>query len=216
MIDFQKDSKRDAILKSVEHEFILKGYDGARTMEIAQRAGVGHPLLHYHFKTKKELFKSVVQGKIWLLRKALLSSWDDTDGDLLDKLSRTIGQHFDFVRENADYLRFQFQEMERHQELFEEIKVMANTNMTQLFEKMQQEISDSAARGDIHTIDARTLLEDILALNLFFLTAVPTIRKIEGLQCDDEYFKKRKQENIMLIINRITNCKTIKSGEIIP
>ena len=53
MSDIVKDSKRKAIIEAAEDEFVQKGYDGARILEIAERAGVGHPLLYYHFKTKK-------------------------------------------------------------------------------------------------------------------------------------------------------------------
>ena len=136
MSDTAKDSKRNSIIQAAENEFVQKGYDGARILEIAERAGVGHPLLYYHFKTKKELFECVVQQKIGLLKKAILVSWDGESGNVKDKLRKIIGEHFDFIKENVDYLRFQFQEMERHPELFEEIKKTAEqeiTRMTKLF-----------------------------------------------------------------------------------
>ena len=59
MSHIQNDNKREEILKAAEKEFMLHGYDGARIVAIAKRACVGHPLLHYHFKTKKDLFKFV-------------------------------------------------------------------------------------------------------------------------------------------------------------
>jgi len=207
MSEIQKDNRRLAILKAAEQEFILKGYDGARTMEIAKRAGVGHPLLHYHFKTKKELFKCVVVGKMGLLREALLEDLGDDDEDFMVKLSRIIGHHCDFVWENADYLRFQIQEMEHHQELFEEVKNMANTNIRNMSEKLQPILDQACAEGKVVPIEARLLLEDILAVNLFFLTSLNTIQKLEGIKCNKAYFEKRKQENITLIIKRLTPIK---------
>ncbi len=140
MSDKQKDSKKIAILKAAQEEFVAKGYDGARTMEIAEKAGIGQSLLHYHFKTKKELFKCVVQQKMDLLRQAILVSWTDSDNGLLEKLSEIIGKHFDFVMENADYLRFQFQEMERHPELFEEIKTAVQAGLRKLSSALQEEL----------------------------------------------------------------------------
>ena len=98
MSDIVKDSKRKAIIEAAEDEFVQKGYDGARILEIAERAGVGHPLLYYHFKTKKELFECVVKQKIGLLQRAVLVSWDDSNGSVTDKLCQIIGDHFDFVK----------------------------------------------------------------------------------------------------------------------
>lgn len=204
MSDKQKDSKKLAILKAAQEEFVTKGYDGARTMEIAEKAGIGHSLLHYHFKTKKELFKCVVQQKMDLLRQAILVSWTDSGNGLLEKLSEIIGKHFDFVMENADYLRFQFQEMERHPELFEEIKAAVQAGLRQLSSALQEELDRTAAEGSIIQTDAQMLLEDILALNLFFHLAAPTLHKIECQKCDKKYYEKRKMENIALILNRLT------------
>ena len=203
MSDIVKDSKRKAIIEAAEDEFVQKGYDGARILEIAERAGVGHPLLYYHFKTKKELFECVVQQKIGLLRRAVLVSWDDSNDSVTDKLRKIIGDHFDFVKENVDYLRFQFQEMERHPELFEEIKKTAQQEIARISNILQDDLNAAAATGSINSMDAQTLLEDILALNLFFHLTAPTLYKIECLKNDNDYYEKRKKENISLILNRL-------------
>jgi AcrR family transcriptional regulator len=203
MTDTVKDSKRKAIIEAAEDEFVQKGYDGARILEIAERAGVGHPLLYYHFKTKKELFECVVKQKIGLLQRAVLVSWDDSNGSVTDKLCKIIGDHFEFVKENVDYLRFQFQEMERHPELFEEIKKTAQQEIARISNILQDDLNAAAATGSINSMDAQTLLEDILALNLFFHLTAPTLYKIECLKNDNDYYEKRKKENISLILNRL-------------
>ena len=204
MSDTAKDSKRNSIIQAAENEFVQKGYDGARILEIAERAGVGHPLLYYHFKTKKELFECVVQQKIGLLKKAILVSWDGESGNVKDKLRKIIGEHFDFIKENVDYLRFQFQEMERHPELFEEIKKTAEQEITRMTKILQNDLDAAASTGSIAPMDAQTLLEDILAVNLFFHLTAPTLHKIACLQNDYDYYEKRKKENIHLILNRLT------------
>ena len=204
MTDTVKDSKRKAIIEAAEDEFVQKGYDGARILEIAERAGVGHPLLYYHFKTKKELFECVVKQKIGLLQRAVLVSWDDSNGSVTDKLCKIIGDHFEFVKENVDYLRFQFQEMERHPELFEEIKKTAQQEIARISNILQDDLNAAAEAGSINSMDAQTLLEDILALNLFFHLTAPTLHKIACLQNDNDYYEKRKKENIHLILNRLT------------
>ncbi len=203
MPDISKDSKREDILKAAEQEFLQKGYDGARIMGIAERAGVGHPLLYYHFKTKKELFNNVVQQKIGLLRGAIMVSWDESQGTVMDKLSNIIGEHFDFVKENVGYLRFQFQEMERHPELFGEIKKTAQQEIANITEILQKDLDSAAEEGFIETIDARTLLEDILSLNLFIHLTAPTLHNFGCFKNDSEYYEKRKKENITLILKRL-------------
>lgn len=200
----QNDSKKEEILNAAEKEFMLHGYDGARTVAIAKRAGVGHPLLHYHFKTKKDLFKFVVFRKIDLLRQSVLMSWDESGKNFLEKLSATIGKHFDFVRENADYLRFQIREMEQYPEIFTDIQTKTTEEMKQFLEKFQGEINIAAEKSEICPINARLLLENIISVNLIILIAEPIVRKIGQIDCDDSFYEKRKAENILLILNRIS------------
>src|SRR6185295_20273908 len=52
-------------------EFAEHGYDGTRTAEIARRAGVTHPLVHCHFRTKEQLWKTVVDAKLAPLEAAI-------------------------------------------------------------------------------------------------------------------------------------------------
>ena len=203
MSHIQNDNKREEILNAAEKEFILHGYAGARTVAIAKRAGVGHPLLHYHFKTKKDLFKFVVLRKIDLLRQSVLMSWDESERSFPEKLSATIGKHFDFVKDNADYLRFQLQEMEQYPEIFTDIRTKAAEEMNQLLEKLQAEIDRAAGRGEIRPIDARLLFEDIISLNLLILTTGPIVQLLNPTECDEQFYERRKSENILLVTHRL-------------
>lgn len=204
MSHIQNDNKREEILKAAEKEFMLHGYDGARIVAIAKRACVGHPLLHYHFKTKKDLFKFVVLRKIDLLRQSVLMSWDESERSFPEKLSATIGKHFDFVKDNADYLRFQLQEMEQYPEIFTDIRTKAAEEMNQLLEKLQTEIDRAAGRGEIRPIDARLLFEDIISLNLLILTTGPIVQLLNPTECDEQFYERRKSENILLVTHRLT------------
>ena len=56
------------ILSAAESVFADKGYSGATTGEIARRANLPKPNLHYYFKTKEELYHRVLTDIIddWL------------------------------------------------------------------------------------------------------------------------------------------------------
>ena len=45
------------ILEAAEAEFLEKGYDGAKMLSIARRAGVAHSMLHYSLCSKACLKK---------------------------------------------------------------------------------------------------------------------------------------------------------------
>lgn len=54
------ETRHETILSAAESVFAQSGYKGATMREIAERAGVAQGLIHYHFKTKEDLFKAMV------------------------------------------------------------------------------------------------------------------------------------------------------------
>ena len=59
-----KEGTDERILKAAENEFFTKGFAGARTTAIAENAGVTHAMLHYYFRTKEQLFNTVLKRNI--------------------------------------------------------------------------------------------------------------------------------------------------------
>jgi len=59
------------ILQSAKEIFMAKGMDGARMQEIADRAGINKPLVHYYFRNKETLFLAVFNQAIQELIPAL-------------------------------------------------------------------------------------------------------------------------------------------------
>ena len=58
----RKEDRPAEITAAAFATFIEKGYAGTRVEEVAKRAGVSKGLLYLYFKTKEELFKSVVKN----------------------------------------------------------------------------------------------------------------------------------------------------------
>ena len=74
-----RDNKTEKIiLQAAEEEFLLKGFAGARTTEIAQKAGVNHAMLHYYFNTKEQLFEQVMAEKMALFRDSVTSVFEQS------------------------------------------------------------------------------------------------------------------------------------------
>ncbi|NWH09475.1 MAG: TetR/AcrR family transcriptional regulator [Alphaproteobacteria bacterium] len=60
----QEPSAPDTILKAALEEFALNGFDGTNLSDIAARAGVAKPLLHYHFQSKDELWRATMRASL--------------------------------------------------------------------------------------------------------------------------------------------------------
>src|ERR1700749_4384670 len=55
------DTSQARILRAVRGGFALRGVPGARLQDIAERAGLTHPTLLYHFKSKERLYAAVIE-----------------------------------------------------------------------------------------------------------------------------------------------------------
>jgi AcrR family transcriptional regulator len=74
----RKEDRPAEITAAAMDAFAERGYDGTTVSEVAHRAGISKGLLYLYFKTKEDLFKSVVQSfispKVAALEKAVESS----------------------------------------------------------------------------------------------------------------------------------------------
>jgi TetR/AcrR family transcriptional regulator len=91
------------ILKAGEEIFAKRGFEGATTAEIAERAGVLKATLHYHFRTKQDLYTSVLDR--------VLDIWSGAMGDIsadaepADALRRYIERKMEYSRELPELTR---------------------------------------------------------------------------------------------------------------
>ena len=102
---------RDAILRAALTEFAEKGYDGASIRVIAERSGLQHQLITYHFRTKEILWKAVAGHLFERIR--LL--WDERapEGSSMTPIARVREEYrivFDVSLEFADLHHFMLRE----------------------------------------------------------------------------------------------------------
>ena len=202
-----RDNKTEKIiLQAAEEEFLLKGFAGARTTEIAQKAGVNHAMLHYYFNTKEQLFEQVMTDKITLFRDSVASVFEQSDLPVLQQIMEAMSRHFDFVRQNPLLPRFILNEISVRPEYIENIKSKLLPLASNVFSKLQHSLDEASARGEICQINALTLMLDIVSLNLFVFIAHPIITQMQSVLGDlDTFYEARKQENINIIVNRLKN-----------
>jgi TetR/AcrR family transcriptional regulator len=80
------------ILSAAEEVFAEKGFDGATTQEIADRAGLPKANVHYYFRTKKDIYLAVMTSIMgpWLEAFQAISADDDPTEALSDYIRRKV------------------------------------------------------------------------------------------------------------------------------
>lgn len=198
-------STEERILAAAEHEFLQKGYAGARTIAIAEAAGVTHAMLHYYFRTKDKLFERIVEAKIKLVRDIVLESVGSDDIPLFEKIESVIGRHLEFIADNPDIPRFFFSEVfgqpERMQMVLDKVRNYAPLALFSL----QHQIDECAAQGMCRRVDAAMLMLDIASLNVFPFMAAPMVNALLGGMMEDKaaFVAARKKENFETIMRKL-------------
>jgi len=92
------DERRESILQLTSRAFAEGGYDGVRTAELAESAGVSEALIYQHFRTKAELYRAAVDRSADLLEERIVQA-AAPGPPVEERLQRAIEAFFRFVSE---------------------------------------------------------------------------------------------------------------------
>ena len=96
--------RRTAILRAALEVFARDGFDGASMPKIAREAAVGHPLIHYYFGSKDNLWREAVAHAFGALMSDV-ATLDTTGRDLspLDRLRLLVRTFTLFAARNPSH-----------------------------------------------------------------------------------------------------------------
>jgi TetR/AcrR family transcriptional regulator len=96
-----------AILLAARQEFVEHGFSGARTGEIAKRAGVPQGLLYHYFESKEALFGAVMNDALAPYFRATIDLLENPPGGDAGPplLEAAIRMYFEFLAENPHVVR---------------------------------------------------------------------------------------------------------------
>lgn len=205
----EKQTTEQLILEAAEEEFLLKGFDGARTTAIAEKAGVTHAMLHYYFRTKEQLFERIVTKVSTLVARTVVAAMGDPQKPIVERIRSGIESHFDLVAAHPLLPRFFLNEMVLRPERYRLLDNALKENVASLFARLQAEADRAAEAGEMEAVDMRELFVSIVSLNVFPFLALPFAEQLLGdLTADrDKFLSERKAENIETILRRIQKQK---------
>ena len=193
------------IIEAAQEEFMMKGFAGARTTSIAEKAGVTHAMFHYYFRTKEKIFEKIISQKLELLASLIKDSIVLGDYPLEDKLQHIIDRHIDFISENPELPGFLVREIFSNRERLALVRSKIESFAPLLVTNLQTELDRGYNEGKYRKIDARMLLIDIISLNVFAFMAAPLVNVVlSGFMDDKDNFRElRKKENFDTIMRKI-------------
>lgn len=190
-------------MRAAEQEFMLKGYGGARTTTIAEKAGVTHSMLHYYYRTKESLFERIIHDKASELLQQVLSLYEVEEGTpFVERISHVVENHFNMLVQNPLLPGFVLTELKNNPERLNGWFAKIGEAATELTPRLQKEIEAASSEGEICYIPAEVLLVDIIGLNISAVSFADVLSRIFG-HGREEYLAMRKKENVEMIIKRL-------------
>jgi len=187
---------REAILEAAEGIFADEGLEGARTDAIAAAAGVNKALLYYYFRSKKGLYRAVLEDySADFNRQALevLSS----EGSASSVLLRYINLHFDFIAAHR-----------HHGPLFQRMLMADEKTYVRLareqglprLKALLKVIERGMRTGEFRRMDSIHAVISLVSLIVFFFSSATVLRAVSGI---DPYTKcnveRRKKEVLKFV-----------------
>src|ERR1700741_1025146 len=101
---------RSAILDAALAEFASRHFDAASIRSIADRIGLQHPLITYHFRTKEILWRAVAEHVFERIRRERDANLPGPDlGSAVERVKLAYRALFRFTVEYPEFHRFMLQ-----------------------------------------------------------------------------------------------------------
>ncbi len=192
---------REQILSAAEAEFAEKGFDGARVKEIAGRVGVTHAVVHYHFHTKRDLYRAVVDRMVGELVD-LATSIPREPYDPGPKLERFFYGFFDFAVRHPSFARLANLETGGRDERY--LLDLVSEHLAPQYAKARAFVQAGIAAGVFRPVDPEQLLTAIYGMIVSYVSDNPFIEAMvgeEGLL--EDAMLERRRDVLMQMILRI-------------
>jgi len=171
----EPEKTRAAILKSALEEFSHEGVTGARTDEIARRAGVNKALLYYYFKDKDGLYAAALEQVFAGLHDHVMTVLDDPRLPAKEKLMKYVAAHFDYIASSPVYPRLVQREFMRTSG--KGLSPVASRILERygkpIYTKLTGLIQQGVARGEFRKVDPQQTLTSILGTIIFYFISLP-------------------------------------------
>jgi TetR/AcrR family transcriptional regulator len=157
----------DRILAAAAVEFSERGFAGARVDRIARRARVNKAMLYYHFRSKQELYRTLLRRHFTLAAERLRAIAGGA-GSPAEKLDRIVAGLAAFVREHESFPAIMLREVAEGGAHLDRETLLALVSVPQAFFTIVQ---DGVASGAFRAVHPVVAYFSTLAPVVFFLAA---------------------------------------------
>jgi TetR/AcrR family transcriptional regulator len=171
----EPEKTRAAILNSALEEFAHEGVTGARTDEIARRAGVNKALIYYYFKDKEGLYAAALERVFTGLHHHVMPVLEHPTLPPKEKLLKYVAAHFDYIASSPVYPRLVQREFMRTSG--KTLSAVASRILERygkpIYVKLAALIRAGVESGEFRDVDPFQTITSILGTIVFYFISLP-------------------------------------------
>ncbi|MFV0390723.1 MAG: TetR/AcrR family transcriptional regulator [Paludibacteraceae bacterium] len=162
--------QEDAIIESAKRVFIRDGFEKAKMQHIADDAGISRTTLNYYYRTKDNLFYSLVSQIFESLLPEFTTVLEKNNLSFTDRVCEMIDVYNDFIRSNSQIPFFIISEINRNPRLMSEF-IQKNTKVNGYISLLRERIA-ATNKSDKVNVALQMPIEEWLTL-LYGLMFMP-------------------------------------------
>jgi TetR/AcrR family transcriptional regulator len=189
----------ERILDAAQEVFATYGYQGATIDEVAHRAGISKPNLHYYFKRKRDLYLAVLRRtlEIWLVPLREL----DRTGDPAEEIGNYIAHKVQLSRRFPAASRVFANEIVQGAPF---LKGYLQTDLRKVVERKAAVIQHWIDEGKLAPIDPYHLIFLIWAATQHYADFMPQIKAVMNVsRLNQGHFRKVEQSLSRIILHGV-------------
>ena len=124
--------------------FQAKGYDAARTRDIAEEAGVNLALINYYYRSKESLFEEIMGDSILSFRNAIIGITNDSNTSVREKIETLTNNYFSIFMQEPDLPMFIFLETQKNPGFILQKLNSTNIIKNSFFEKQLKDLGKTS------------------------------------------------------------------------
>jgi AcrR family transcriptional regulator len=192
-------STRERILAAALEVFAEQGFEGAKTRDIAERAGANLGLINYYFATKDKLWRAALEAAFAELAPALgdLAAAPAPTGDARARLERFLRGFVHFMARNPSFMRLMNDEGKRDGP---RMRWLADRFVRPLSEQLHGLVEAAQARSELPPLPTVSLHYIALGAAGLVFSQAAECRYLTGVDPTSEAFAEAHADALVRLL----------------
>jgi len=157
--------------------FQAKGYDAARTRDIAEEAGVNLALINYYYRSKESLFEEIMDDSILSFRNAIIGITNDSNTSVREKIETLTNNYFSIFMQEPDLPIFIFLETQKNPDFILQKMNPTDIIKNSFFDKQLKDLGKTSQ-------DVDQIFINLMSLIVFPFIGNVIIKNVCNVDCD--------------------------------